>query len=225
MISINSNCLYDIREIIRAIYSARNAMGSWNKSDSFLWGNEVGEHDLELAEKLVNAGTDHSKFLRMINVTCDITAPLYWWKEMDTYKVGTVCNSCSTMHTIHKKEFVINDFSYEHLDENNEAFLRTTISRLNQYRDIYINGGTIQHPEPSGHHEETFEPKDKDVWWQIIQLLPSSYNQKRTWQANYQVLRNIYHARKNHRLDEWRKFCEWIEWLPYAKELIIGEEN
>ena len=178
----------------------------------------VGYNDYELMKKLVNAGTDHSKFMRMINVTIDITAPMYWWKEADTYKVGTVANSESTMHTIHKKEFNIDDFSNEHLDEDNYNLLKTIVARLNHYRDIYVNGGIIEYPDCG---RKVFQPKDKDIWWQLIQVLPSSYNQKRTWQANYQVLRNIYHSRKNHKLDEWREFCKWVETLPYS-ELIIG---
>lgn len=211
-----------------AICGMRNPLSSWDKGDTTVCRKndfieiEVGENDLSLMKKLVKAGTDHSKFMRMITITCDITAPLYWWKEMDTYKVGTVCNSCSTMHTIHKKEFNIDDFSNEHLDEDNYNLLKTIVARLNHYRDIYINGGIIEYPDCG---RKVFQPKDKDIWWQLIQMLPSSYNQKRTWQANYQVLRNIYHARKNHKLDEWRDFCKWIETLPYAKELIVGEES
>lgn len=211
-----------------AICGMRNPLNSWDNGDTMVCVNcglveiEIGKNDLNLMKKLVKAGTDHSKFMRMINVTCDIIAPLYWWKEMDTYKVGTVCNSCSTMHTIHKKEFTIDDFSHEHLDEDNYSLLKTTVARLNHYRDIYVDGGIIEYPDCG---RRVFQPKDKDIWWQLIQLLPSSYNQKRTWQANYQVLRNIYHARKNHKLDEWRNFCKWIETLPHAKELIIGEEN
>ena len=208
-----------IDNIVRAVYSARNAMNSWNISDSD-WKNDVlGDNDLALAKKLVKAGSDHSKFMRMINVTCDITAPLYWWKEFDTYKVGTVRNSCSTMHKIHDKEFTLDDFSWEHLesfkeydelyDEEHEydcqVWLNTTKNQLNWLRKKYL------------------ETKDKRFWWQMIQLLPSSYNQRATVQLNYAVLRNMYHSRKAHKLDEWVWFCEWVETLPYAEELICGE--
>ena len=202
-----------IDNIVRAVYSARNAMNSWNISDSD-WKNDVlGDNDLALAKKLVKAGSDHSKFMRMINVTCDITAPLYWWKEFDTYKVGTVRNSCSTMHKIHEKEFTLDDFSCDHLilwDVDNNAHipmgcLQDTINVLNACREKYL------------------ETKDKLYWWQMIQLLPSSYNQRATVQFNYAVLRNMYHSRKAHKLDEWVEFCKWVETLPYAKELICGE--
>lgn len=204
----------DVHNVVRAVYSARNAMNSWDKSDSNFEKDILGNADLELAKKLVKAGTDHSKFMRMITVTCDITAPRYWWTEFDTYKVGTVRNSCSTMHTIHKKEFTLADFSCEHLTDywNNDGelcreFLETLeylIDDLNGARQLYI------------------ATKDKKWWWQMIQLLPSSYNQRSTVQLNYAVLRNIYHARKNHKLDCWRTFCSWIETLPYAKELICN---
>lgn len=210
-----------VDNITRAIYSARNAMNSWNKSDSDFENNTIGENDLKLAQSLVKAGTDHSKFMRMISVTLDITAPLYWWKEWDTYKVGTVANSCSTMHKIHDKEFTLDDFSHEHMFDvegesiefsnapgdywNSIAVLDITVRMLNMYRQRYL------------------ETKDKKYWWQMIQLLPSSYNQKRTVQLNYQVLRNIYFSRKNHKLDEWVEFCKVIETLPYAKELITLE--
>lgn len=197
------------------IRGMRNPMNSWDKSDSFefppdedgiLW---ISSNDLKLMQSLIRAGTDHSKFMRMINVTMDITAPLYWWKEFDTYKVGTVANSCSTMHKIHSKEFTLEDFSHEHLFTDDEAlpFLNHLISGLNFYRNKYI------------------ETKDKKYWWQIIQLLPSSYNQKRTIQLNYQVLRNIYFSRRNHKLDEWHDFCSIIEELPYGKELICLEDK
>lgn len=212
-----------------AIRGMRNPMNSWDKSDSrrcedipcekcALMGNPkcdttsdlefvIGNNDLALMKKLVKAGTDHSKFMRMITVSCDITAPMYWWKEFDTYKVGTVRNSCSTMHTIAKKEFTLDDFSHEHLfnGECNRVIevLENICDTLNRYRYIYL------------------ETKDKKYWWQMIQLLPSSYNQRATVQLNYQVLRNMYHSRKNHKLDEWREFCKWMESLPYA-ELIIG---
>lgn len=195
----------DIHGIARAVYSARNAMNSWDKSDSDFEKDMLGDADLELAKKLVKAGTDHSKFMRRITVTFDITAPMYWLKEAATYKVGTVRNSCSTMHTIHKKEFTLDDFSYEHLDlELN--ILEVAIIGLNAARERYLKS------------------KDKADWWQMIQLLPSSYNQKSTVQLNYAVLRNIYHSRKAHKLDEWVDFCKWIESLPFS-ELITVEEQ
>ncbi len=200
-----------------AIRGMRNPKNSWSKSDSRLWEStnrfEIGESDLALMQTLANAGTDHGKFLRMITVTADITAPLYWWKEFDTYKVGTVANSCSTMHKIAAKEFTLDDFSHEHLgysccteneSDNPMNTLEQVIIVLNGCRDKYI------------------ATNNKFWWWQMIQLLPSSYNQRRTVQFNYAVLRNMYHARKNHKLDCWVTFCNWIETLPYAKELICN---
>ena len=185
-----------------AIRGMRNPMNSWEKSDSSPL--RIGPNDMALMEKLSAAGSDHAKYLRMINVTCDILAPLYWWKEFDTYKVGTVANSCSTMHKIHAKEFTLDDFSHEHLYnewEEKRAFkycLETVIAHLNLAREKYIETGV------------------KGYWWQMIQLLPSSYNQLRTVQLNYQVLKNIYHARKEHKLHEWHTFCDWIESLPLS---------
>ena len=163
----------------------------------------IGENDLKLMKTLSKAGSDHGKFLRMINVTLDITAPLYWWKEFDTYKVGTVANSCSTMHKIHAKEFTIYDFSHEHLEGKALDLLIDIVNQLNEDRQYFLDS------------------KDKCDWWQMIQLLPSSYNQKRTVQLNYQVLKTMYLARKHHKLDEWREFCEWCESLPYFKEICI----
>lgn len=201
-----------------AIRGMRNPLNSWGKSDSVYgtyWGDIdghecsdrdgfcIGSNDLDLMKKLIAAGSDHSKFMRMINVTLDITAPLYWWKEFDTYKVGTVRNSCSTMHKIHSKEFTLDDFSHEHLNDGSLNILDMTIYHLNAYRDEFLR------------------TSDKNDWWQMIQLLPSSYNQRATVQLNYAVLRNMYHSRKNHKLDEWREFCKWIESLPYS-ELITG---
>ena len=194
----------DVHNITRAIYSARNALNSWDKSDSELKKNILGDADLELAKKLVKAGTDHSKFMRMITVTLDIIAPMYWWKEMDTYKVGTVRNSCSTMHKIHSKDLTVDDFSCEHLGLDSMEMLKKIIELINYYQDQCV------------------ETNDKHAWWQLIQLLPSSYNQRATVQLNYQVLRNIYHVRKNHKLDCWRAFCKWVEELPYS-ELITME--
>lgn len=215
-----------------AIRGMRNPMNSWDKSDSFHAFDEdtmddifvIGDNDLALMKKLAAAGTDHRKFMRMINVTMDITAPLYWWKEFDTYKVGTIRNSCSTMHKIHAKEFTLADFSREHLftsdlqlyqinDLEEETpveiqtsaleILNVTIQALNRYRKLYL------------------ETNDKQYWHQLIQLLPSSYNQRATIQLNYEVLTNMYKSRKNHKLDEWRKFCEEIQKLPYS-DLITG---
>lgn len=192
-----------------AIRGMRNPMNSWDKSDSvfseyYVCGAKVGENDLALMRELVLAGSDHSKFMRMINVTADITAPLYWWKEFDTYKVGTVANSCSTMHTIANKEFTLDDFSHEHLMHGGLECIKNLCKDLNMCREQYLT----EH--------------DKEWWWQLIQLLPSSYNQKRTVQLNYAVLRNIYRARKNHKLDEWRDFCSWVESLPYAELITLG---
>ena len=213
-----------------AIRGMRNPMNSWEKSDSHSCGTcgdcdicidydncpygydylkiIVGPNDLDLMTRLRNAGTDHRKFMRMITVYLDITAPLYWWKEFDTYKVGTVANSCSTMHKIHDKEFTMEDFSTEHLyPEVREAFENTIIKYLNEARKTY--------------NFLSDTPSKKDAWWQMIQVLPSSYNQKRTVMLNYEVLANIYKSRRNHKLDEWHTLCDWIERLPYS-ELITG---
>lgn len=231
MIKIENVEVYGFKAAIRGM---RNPLNSWSKSDSQFYvyampgktrSEEIGDNDLKLMQSLVKAGTDHSKFMRMINVTLDIVAPLYWWKEFDTYKVGTVRNSCSTMHKIMAKEFTLDDFSHEHLSTNCEGgahcklecagewsteiypkpLLRLIICVLNSNRNMYV------------------QTHDKKYWWQIIQLLPSSYNQRTTVQLNYAVLRNMYHSRKAHKLDEWRDFCKWIETLPYAKELICCE--
>ena len=171
----------------------------------------IGEKDLELALKLCKNGPVHAKFRRMIVAYMDITAPLYFWKEFDTYKVGTVANSCSTMHKIHDKKFDITDFSCEHLRDRSLLLLREVIQELNLWREIYING----YPPESGC--EAIEPEKKEVWWQMIQLLPSSYNQKRTIMLSYEVLANMYMWRKKHKLDEWREFAEYIEHLPYSE--------
>lgn len=227
-----------------AIRGMRNPKNSWDRMDSHPcleadWSGDcamvmnddepakdcdpdkyrfcVGENDFRLMQALANSGPDDGKFLRMIHVQLDVTAPLYWWKEADQYKVGTVTDSCSTMHKIHAKEFELDDFSHEHIINSvgmgaQEIEVRispmqallTTIECLNSYRKLYL------------------ETKDKKYWWQLIQLLPSSYNQRRTWDLNYAVLRNIYHARRNHKLDEWRELCAWIETLPYS-ELITGK--
>lgn len=230
-----------------AVRGMRNPMNSWDKSDSFChptlghcndcpvrgkcayifeqngkpYRRDIGPNDHDLMMRLRNAGTDHRKFMRMITVYLDITAPLYWWKEFDTYKVGTVANSCSTMHKIAAKEFTLEDFSHEHLIDGYDAcdictceydgpynpkdVLKLMVEMLNEARQLYL------------------ETKDKKYWWQMIQLLPTSYNQKRTVMLNYEVLANIYKSRRNHKLDEWHTFCDWIEELPYS-ELITGKE-
>lgn len=215
---------FEVYGIPRAVYSARNAFNSWNKSDSDLSTDSLGNADLDLAIRLRNAGTDHRKFMRMIVVYLDITAPLYYWKEFDTYKVGTVANSCSTMHKIAAKEFTVNDFSHEHIeelegDEYNMSYdlLLRTVDILNYYRNKYLETKTKPMKE-----EAKRAPLMKTYWWQMIQLLPSSYNQKRTVMLNYEVLANIYKSRRNHKLDEWHTFCDWVESLPYS-ELITGK--
>ena len=209
------------------IEGMRNPLNSWDKSDSYKTHIEdhetletadfeffMGEADLDLMKRLANGGAVHAKYRRMIPVFLTITAPLYWWKEFDTYKVGTVCNSCSTMHKIHAKEFTMDDFSIEHLIINQAVpgtvlspaeFMQGVLNALNGCRDMFL------------------QTKEKEWWWQMIQLLPTSYNQKRTVMLNYEVLVNIYHSRKNHKLDEWHIFCDWIRGLPYS-ELITGGE-
>ena len=207
----------DIWGFEHAVRGMRNPMNSWNKSDTFVDSDLVllGKKDKELMKRLIHAGTSHRKFLRQIFVSVDITAPLYWWKEFDTYKVGTVANSCSTMHKIHDKEFTLDDFSCEHLNRIGTSTLWEMIDTLNTARTLYLKGGSYR--------GEQYDAKDKEVWWQMIQLLPSSYNQKRTVTMNYENLLNIYETRRNHKLDEWKDFCKWIERLPNA-ELITGEE-
>ena len=202
------------------IEGMRNPMNSWEKSDSYIDApnancngqsgdsyHVLGSNDHSLMQRLAKAGTDHRKFMRMMPVYVRITAPLYWWKEFDTYKVGTVANSCSTMHKIQAKEFRLSDFSCEHLSVVTLDYLRSTIEHLNFIREIYNE-----------------DKSNKGAWWQMIQLLPSSYNQTRNVMLNYEVLANIYKSRKNHKLDEWREFCKWIETLPYS-ELITGEDS
>lgn len=229
-----------------AIRGMRNPMNSWDNGDSgYVYADKVttehiiaedygdgipfviGANDRDLMKRLRNAGTDHRKFMRMITVYIDITAPLYWWKEFDTYKVGTVANSCSTMHKIAAKEFTLEDFSHEHLisgwtgkDVNGEFIilpgpsdcLENTIAVLNRVRESYID--SLNKASNTG-------LSSKEIWWQMIQLLPSSYNQRRTVMLNYEVLANIYKSRRNHKLDEWHVFCDWIKGLPYS-ELITG---
>lgn len=190
-----------------AIRGMRNPKNSWAQIDSAVVngnGFVVGDNDYDLMYRLASAGTDHGKFMRMIHVQCDVTAPLYWWKEADQYKVGTVTDSCSTMHKIHAKEFTLDDFSHEHLNDESTEYLSELVDLLNRYRELFL------------------KDKNKSWWWQMIQLLPSSYNQLRTWDLNYAVLKNIYHARRNHKLDEWHTCCDWIESLPYS-DLITCE--
>jgi hypothetical protein len=206
---IDFNRVY-VMNLENAIRGARNPMNSWARSDSYYDENGqyiLGENDLSLAKRLRNAGTsDHRKYLRQVMLSVDITAPMYWWKEYDTYKVATVANSTSTMHKIHSKPFEMDDFSHDHLTENGLKVLRALVDEMEKIRLEYV------------------ETKDKALWYDLIQLLPSSYNQMRTCTLNYETLINIYKSRKHHKLDEWRSFCEWIETLPYAKELIIAEE-
>ena len=211
-----------------AIRGMRNPLNSWDKSDShqkyeyagsdpfseteYITATkdyEIGPNDLDLMRRLRRSGTDHRKFMRMIVVYVDITAPLYFWKEFSTYKIGTVANSCSTMHKIHAKEFTLEDFSHEHLQSDSLAVLENVIHTLNLHRKWFIDK-VLDDP--------------KIDWWQMIQLLPSSYNQKRTVMLNYEVLANMYKSRKDHKLDEWQELCEWIRTLPYS-ELVTGEEN
>lgn len=217
MIKIENTDVYGFEAAIRGM---RNPKNSWSKSDSY-WEHienpqtmntanfqfHLGEADFELMKKLASAGNDHGKFMRMINVTCDIVAPLYWWKEADTYSVGVTKNSCSTMHKIHDKEFTEEDFSFENLSEEarKAGIIEIVLDMLNIARTGYLASN------------------DKAYWWDMIQLLPCSYNQRRTVQLNYAVLKNIYNARRAHKLDEWHDFCHWIEELPYS-ELITGEK-
>ncbi len=212
-----------------AIRGMRNPLNSWDKSDTtcglgedYYTDMEIGPNDLDLMTRLRNAGTDHRKFMRMLTVYVDITAPLYWWKEFDTYKVGTVANSCSTMHKIHAKKFTLDDFSHEHLFDSSLCGLEEIIQRMNFWRSCFI-----EQSNPETRREDCVSAKE--CWWQMIQLLPTSYNQKRTVMLNYEVLANIYKptSRLHHKLDEWDvdcdgSFCKWIETLPYAKELIVG---
>jgi len=228
MIKIENFQVFGWDHVIRGM---RNPMNSWDKSDSIRCaqtpdamcltceerhtgqccdGFILGRNDLDLMLRLAKAGSVDGKFRRMITVYVDITAPLYWWKEFDTYKVGTVANSCSTMHKIHAKEFSLDDFSCEHLDIRMRKMLEDIVNTLNDYRTSYVN-----------YNANDFEvkgcPGKKLIWWQMIQLLPSSYNQKRTVMLNYEVLANIYQYRRRHKLDEWRKLCQWIEGLPYSE--------
>lgn len=211
MIKLENTILASPEQMSFIIQGLRNPMNSHDRSDSKyetvgydIIGFNLGDNDHSLMQRLANAGTDHRKFMRMMPVYVRITAPFYWWKEFDTYKVGTVANSCSTMHKIAAKEFTVDDFSTEHLYDDEYELLKKVIEALNGDRELYL------------------ESLKKNDWWQLIQLLPSSYNQTRNVMLNYEVLANIYKSRKNHKLDEWRDFCKWIKSLPYS-ELIIGE--
>ena len=240
MIKIEYTDVYGFDAAVRGM---RNPMNSWDKSDSqeldcdlyeceecqfeplceerYPRTYEVGENDLALMRKLARAGDDHGKFARFITVTVDIVAPLYWWKEFDTYKVGTVSNSCSTMHKIMDKPFATSDFSFEYVLKNIDSDkINELIQELNELRDVYLSFDELL---ADGKIRDGFSKKG--VWYTLIQLLPSSYNQKRTVQLNYQVINRIYHARKNHKLDEWHAFCDWIETLPYFKEIYLGGED
>lgn len=207
MIEITNTVLASVEQWQAVIRGARNPLNSWHLGDSEVTDNEfcIGEKDLNLLARLSCAGNDHGKFLRQIPVIVDINAPLYWWKEADTYKVGTTANSCSTMHKIQAKEFTLNDFSTECLNNESKAVLSDVLNVMNENRDAFN------------------ETHDKNAWYQMIQLLPTSFNQKRTVSLNYAVLKGMYHARKNHKLTEWHELCRWIESLPYADELIICE--
>lgn len=227
-----------------AIRGMRNPKNSWEKRDSgycqedFLrdcttcilndncWrgGFDIGPNDHSLMMTLRNAGTDHRKYMRMITVYTDITAPLYWWKEFDTYKVGTVANSCSTMHKIADKEFTLEDFSCEHLTEQSITLLEDIVNLLNMYRVLYISKTDQRVDSYTIMSDECYTKYKKDIWWQMIQLLPTSYNQKQTVMLNYEVLANIYKSRRHHKLDEWHTLCDWVKKLPYS-ELITGEEK
>jgi hypothetical protein len=211
-----------------AIRGMRNPKNSWEKSDSrwhgeFIYATgmpiwDIGPNDLTLMKKLIAAGSDHSKFMRMIHVQCDWEAPLYWWKEADTYKVGTVRNSCSTMHTITEHEFTFKDFACEHLERRSSLTLSRVIDDLNYYREYYLSVKKQNVPGA--------DAKAKEIWWQIIQLLPSSYLQKATMDFNYAVLRNMYHSRKAHKQDEWRiDFCNWVKTLPYSELITMTKEE
>lgn len=208
MIRVEYENMFNLEGAIRGM---RNPLASWDKSDSefYPWdesSDEIGENDMNLMRRLYKAGSEHRKYLRQIFVSMDITAPLYWWKEFDTYKVGTVANSCSTMHTIHKKEFTLDDFSCEHLENNSVECLSFVIGWMNYYRNKYL------------------ETKDKNWWWQMIQLLPSSYNQRRTVTMNYENVVTIIKQRTGHKLDEWNDFIKILKELPFVNEIIEDTE-
>jgi len=199
-----------VMNLENAMRGARNPLNSWGRMDSGYDEDGcyvLGPNDLDLAGRLRRAGSDHRKFIRQIFVSVDITAPIYWWKEYDTYKVATVANSTSTMHRIHKKVFELEDFSCDQMTKETRGFMETVVARLEEIRQRYL------------------ETKSKEDWYDLIQLLPSSYNQMRTCTLNYETLVNIYYARKDHKLNEWHVFCDWVRTLPYARTLILGEEE
>ena len=207
MLTIANSCVMNFENAIRG---ARNPMNSWKRMDSHTEPDGTfvfGPNDLDLAMRLARAGSDHRKYLRMVFVTVDVNAPIYWWKEYDTYKVATVANSTSTMHKIHSKAFSLEDFSCDHMTDSTLDFMKTIVEKLEEIRKRYL------------------ETKSKEDWYDLIQLLPSSYNQMRTCSLNYETLFNIYHARRNHKLAEWHTYCDWIESLPYAKQLICFERE
>lgn len=243
MIKIENAVLPSPAQWEAVIRGARNPMNSWDKMDSYStyitdedtletadFEYFIGENDLDLLNRLSKAGKDHRKFMRMIPVIVDVTAPMYWWKEYDTYKVGTVRNSCSTMHKIQAKEFTLDDFSCENLfSDLTEDVLDSLGETIADFDDISTTINSMDLMQMiirllNAYREKFIETKEKKYWWQMIQLLPSSYNQKSTLFLNYEVLANMYHSRKYHKLDEWREFCKWIESLPYS-ELITGGPN
>ena len=230
MLKIDKTVTVSPEQLEIIMEGVRNPRNSWDRMDSRIQicnGQdpefEMGANDWELCNSLANAGSVHAKYRRMIPVYVTITAPLYWWKEFDTYKVGTVCNSCSTMHKIQAKEFTMDDFSHEHLFDDYSIEWQLTYT----YEDCYTGDELLRHTiDVLNHHRAMFlDTKDKQYWWQMIQLLPSSYNQKRTIMLNYEVLYGIYRDRKNHKLDEWKNFCEWIEGLPYSELISLKRET
>ena len=245
MIKLENVVLASPEQMEFIIEGMRNPMNSWEKSDTcfsdescvncyynqrnlcdkdsfFRKDEKIGSNDHSIMQRLSNAGTEHRKYMRMMPVYVRITAPLYWWKEFDTYKVGTVANSCSTMHKIAEKEFTVDDFSTEHLTAQSKKCIEDVIKLLNMHRALYISKNDKRVDQFTIMSDECYTKYKKDIWWQMIQLLPSSYNQTRNVMLNYEVLANIYRQRKNHKLDEWREFCKWIETLPYS-ELITGK--
>lgn len=246
MIKLENVVLASPEQMKFIIRGMRNPMNSWAKSDTcfadvpcvdcydgqrdlcnktsfFRKDEKLGHNDHSLMQRLSNAGTEHRKYMRMMPVYVRITAPLYWWKEFDTYKVGTVANSCSTMHKIAEKEFTLEDFSCEHICiRQSMDILKETIDALNIFRDAYLNGGNLRYENGD---IKCYGKKDKEIWWQLIQLLPSSYNQTRNVMMNYEVLANIYRQRKNHKLDEWREVCKWIESLPYSELITVDSRE
>jgi hypothetical protein len=217
------------------IEGMRNPKNSWDRIDSYKTHIEdpetletadfaffVGENDMQLMESLAKGGPVHAKYRRMMPVWAHITAPLYWWKEFDTYKIGTVANSCSTMHKIHAKEFTLDDFSHEHMKPRTLKRLMDDIEELNFWRNIFLNGGMVDNGDGTA---EVFKPYDKDAWWQMIQLLGSNYNQRRTVFFPYEVMANVHKWRRNHKIDEWHTLCDWIEELPYSELITMNFEE